>query len=122
MIGEKTLRKETTGAGRLMGIFCLCLKTKEVLAHAVFLMIHPWPGTEERRTGGGQREETGRGWMTARSMPNNIIWMTEGTRPGCQAAEIQTNAKSFASTMLLYFTHINEQNTFQNADPFLLSM
>lgn len=83
VIGEKTFRK----ARWLRESCCLRLgkKTRAGLAHAIFPIIRSWLGAEERRTGGGQREETGRGWMTARSMPNNIIWMSEGTRPGCQA-------------------------------------
>ncbi|XP_073325871.1 chemokine-like protein TAFA-2 [Pagrus major] len=34
---------------------------KEGLAHPILASIHPWLGAEERRIGGGQREERGRG-------------------------------------------------------------
>lgn len=49
------------------------------------------PGKEQRR--GGEREERGRRQKTARSMPNNIIWMSRQRRPCCQAAELSENAR-----------------------------
>ena len=90
---KKTLENKNAGTGQLTRSLCLCLGTqssvhKEGLAHPILASIHPWLGAEERRRGGGQREERGRGWKTARSMPNNIIWMSRQTWPGCQATEL----------------------------------
>lgn len=84
---KETVENKNIAPHQLTGSLSLCPASQLRQEYkGAFGTLGRWLRAEMRWRGGGQKEEKGRRHKTARSMPNNIPWMSVQTLPGCQAA------------------------------------